>query len=337
MSVMEGTNAPKQNGLPWVEKYRPASLADLSEQSYVTETVVKLVTKGLMPHLLFYGPPGTGKTTTILAVARHFYGLQAGQMTLELNASDDRGIDVVRSEIQAFASSQRLFTVGYKLVILDECDNMTKDAQFALRRIVEKYTRHTRFCLIANYASKIIPALQSRCMKFRFAPFSDRATREALSAILQAENVPITQSALSLAVESARGDMRRACNFLQSCALSSSGNITDEIVFAVSGLVRQSELDALLITLLNGSLRDAINGLASASTNRDTNFATLVTSLSTALLATHLPSTTRSYLLKALADTEMSLTFGCSEKLQARSIAAAFASIRHYNRLKIVE
>jgi replication factor C subunit 3/5 len=113
-----------QTGLPWVEKYRPTSLADLSEQSYVTDTVLKLVDEGQMPHLLFYGPPGTGKTTTILAIARHCYGEQVGQMTLELNASDDRGIGVVRDEIQAFASSQRFFTSGFKLVVLDECDNM---------------------------------------------------------------------------------------------------------------------------------------------------------------------------------------------------------------------
>lgn len=331
------SNVPKQHALPWVEKYRPTTLADLSEQSHVTDTVVKLVNKGLMPHLLFYGPPGTGKTTTILAVARHFYGLQAGQMTLELNASDERGIDVVRSEIQAFASSQRFFTVGYKLVILDECDNMTKDAQFALRRIIEKYTRHTRFCLIANYASKIIPALQSRCMKFRFAPFSDRSTTKALSAVLQAENVSITESALSLVVESACGDMRRACNFLQSCALSSSGNITDEVVFAVSGLLRQSELDTTLLSCLNGSLRVAVNALASASTNRDANLATIISSLSRAIFAVHLPSTIRSQVLKVLADTEMSLTCGCSEKMQARSLAAAFASIRYHKRWTSIE
>ena len=108
-------------------------------------------------------------------------------MTLELNASDDRGIGVVRDEIQAFASSHRFFTSGYKLVVLDECDNMTKDAQFALRRIIEKYTRHTRFCLIANYTSKIIPALQSRCMRFRFAPFDSVAAKECVSAVAAAE------------------------------------------------------------------------------------------------------------------------------------------------------
>jgi replication factor C subunit 3/5 len=142
--------SPHASTLPWIEKYRPSAFCDISDQNHVIKTVLKLVAEKQMPHLLFYGPPGTGKTSTILTIARAYFGDQAGQMTLELNASDDRGIEVVRNEIQSFASSQRIFSSGYKLVILDECDSMTKDAQFALRRVIEKYTKHTRFCLIGN-------------------------------------------------------------------------------------------------------------------------------------------------------------------------------------------
>ena len=126
-----------------------------------------------MPHLLFHGPPGTGKTSCIVAIAKHLYGPDKYKnMILELNASDDRGINVVREQIKSFCSTQQLMSKGIKLVILDECDSMTSAAQFALRRIVEKYTRTTRFCLICNYVSKIIPALQSRCTRFRFGPLT---------------------------------------------------------------------------------------------------------------------------------------------------------------------
>ncbi|KAK9269953.1 hypothetical protein L1049_025526 [Liquidambar formosana] len=160
-------------GAPWVEKYRPQSLADVAAHRDIVDTIDRLTSENRLPHLLLYGPPGTGKTSTILAVARKLYGAQFHNMILELNASDDRGIDVVRQQIQDFASTQS-FSFGpkssVKLVLLDEADAMTKDAQFALRRVIEKYTKNTRFALICNQVNKIIPALQSRCTRFRFAP-----------------------------------------------------------------------------------------------------------------------------------------------------------------------
>lgn len=133
--------------------------------------VNRLIDAGKLPHLLFYGPPGTGKTSTILACAKRLYGEKKWRsMTLVLNASDDRGIGVVREQVKGFAETKKLFSTGVKLIILDEADAMTADAQFALRRVIERYTKNTRFCLICNYVSRIIPALQSRCTRFRFPP-----------------------------------------------------------------------------------------------------------------------------------------------------------------------
>ena len=146
----------------------------------IIETIQRLTAEDRLPHLMLYGPPGTGKTSTILAVARQLYGSSYQNMTLELNASDDRKIDVVRNQIQDFASTKRIFSKGFKLIILDEADAMSKDAQFALRRVIEKYTRNTRFCLICNQVSRIIPALQSRCTRFRFAPLPSALVRERL-------------------------------------------------------------------------------------------------------------------------------------------------------------
>lgn len=187
-----------------------------------------------LPHLLLYGPPGTGKTTTILALARRIYGNKnMRQMVLELNASDDRGIDVVREQIKTFASTKQIFSIAapaakenslgaFKLIILDEADAMTATAQMALRRIMEKYTANTRFCIIANYTHKLSPALLSRCTRFRFSPLKEVDIRSLVDKVIEAENVRIQPDATESLVRLSKGDMRRALNVLQACHASST-------------------------------------------------------------------------------------------------------------------
>ena len=186
-----------------------------------------------LPHLLLYGPPGTGKTSTILALARKIYGSKnLRQMVLELNASDDRGIDVVREQIKTFASTKQIFSsvpkagdhtalATYKLIILDEADAMTSVAQMALRRIMEKYTANTRFCIIANYTHKLSPALLSRCTRFRFSPLKEPDIRWLVDQVIEKENVKIAPDAVDSLVTLSKGDMRRALNVLQACHASS--------------------------------------------------------------------------------------------------------------------
>ncbi|XWS21652.1 hypothetical protein CRYUN_Cryun30bG0072800 [Craigia yunnanensis] len=177
----------------------------------------RLTSENRLPHLLLYGPPGTGKTSTILAVARKLYGAQYHNMILELNASNDRGIDVVRQQIQDFASTQ-CFSFGakssVKLILLDEADAMTKDAQFALRRVIEKYAKNTRFALIYNHVNKIIPALQSRCIQFRFSPLDPIHVTERLKHVIEAEGLDVSDSSLTALVRLSNGDMRKALNIL---------------------------------------------------------------------------------------------------------------------------
>ncbi|EQL04152.1 activator 1 subunit 3 [Ophiocordyceps sinensis CO18] len=219
-----------EDSLPWVEKYRPATLDDVSGHQEILATINKFVDSNRLPHLLLYGPPGTGKTSTILALARRIYGASnLRQMVLELNASDDRGIDVVREQIKTFASTKQIFSMGtsvkgaaFKLIILDEADAMTNTAQMALRRVMEKYTANARFCIIANYSHKLSPALLSRCTRFRFSPLKEGDIRTLVEKVVDEENVKIGAEAVDALIKLSKGDMRRALNVLQACHASST-------------------------------------------------------------------------------------------------------------------
>ncbi len=202
--------------LPWVEKYRPPDLEGLIAHEDIIGTIRRFMREDKLPHLLFYGPPGTGKTSTILACARELYPTKAfNSMVLELNASDDRGIGVVRGPILNFASTRTIFNSGFKLVILDEADAMTTDAQNALRRIIERFTDNVRFCIICNYLSKIIPALQSRCTRFRFGPLKPAQIVPRLDFVCQQEQVDITEDGRQALLSLSQGDMRKVLNILQ--------------------------------------------------------------------------------------------------------------------------
>ena len=160
--------------LPWIEKYRPTNLENIISNEH-NLTILKNMLKGRsLPHLLFHGTSGTGKTSTIMALSKELYENNISLMVMKLDASDDRGINSVRDEIKGFAEKKNMFQKGVKLIILDEADSMTFDAQFALRRIIEKYSESTRFCLICNYDNKIIPAIRSRCANFRFNPITKK-------------------------------------------------------------------------------------------------------------------------------------------------------------------
>jgi replication factor C subunit 3/5 len=213
------------NNLPWVEKYRPIKFDSIISHDKIINMLSNLINNNHLPHIIFYGPPGTGKTTTILAAARKLYGSKYKSMILELNGSDDRGISVVREQIKDFSSTcskiSNIFksdelNSNVKLIILDEADSMTFDAQFALRRVIELYTNNTRFCLICNYITKIIPALQSRCMLFRFAPIKFIDHYNKIEQITKLENIIIDENTLKKIILMADGDMRKSLNVVQS-------------------------------------------------------------------------------------------------------------------------
>ena len=223
-------NAPPVTGKaqPWVEKYRPDSVDEVAHQEEVTKTLKKAIETGKVPHLLLYGPPGTGKTSTILALAKNLYGKEGYKSRiLELNASDERGIKVIREKVKRFAqlTVTKLDPVNgvpvppFKIIILDEADTMTTDAQAALRRTMENYSKITRFCLVCNYVTRIIEPLASRCAKFRYTPLSNDAMTQRLNFIAHKEEVSATPNIIEAIIETAGGDMRKAVNTLQSIHL----------------------------------------------------------------------------------------------------------------------
>jgi len=233
--------------MPWVEKYRPKSLSDVAHQTETVATLTNAVATGNLPHLLFYGPPGTGKTTMALALARSLWGPRIFKnRVMEMNASDERGISVVRNKIKNFANltvskptQEDLSThpcPPFKLIILDESDTMTNDAQSALRRVIESHSRITRFCLICNYVTRIITPITSRCAKFRFQSLPADSMRSRLEDICKGENVTVTEPVISKVISLSNGDMRAAVTTLQSCYnLTAGGDVKVEDVEEMSG------------------------------------------------------------------------------------------------------
>ncbi|KAK0947913.1 Subunit of heteropentameric Replication factor C (RF-C) [Friedmanniomyces endolithicus] len=335
-----------EDTLPWVEKYRPASLADVSGHQDILATINKFVDTNRLPHLLLYGPPGTGKTSTVLALARRIYGNRnMRQMVLELNASDDRGIDVVREQIKTFSSTKQIFAgsfdktqndsiANFKLIILDEADAMTSVAQMALRRIMEKYTANTRFCIIANYTHKLSPALLSRCTRFRFSPLKEVDIRRLVDKVIDKERVNIAADATDSLVTLSKGDMRRALNVLQACHASStplnipgqpvqdSKNvkhdlITLETIYDCIAAPHPADISNIMQTLLTtANVGSCLNTINTLKRTKGLALADILTALGEQLAELEVPTQTRVAWLEGLAEIEYRLSGGGSETIQ---------------------
>ncbi|XP_076635244.1 replication factor C subunit RfC3 isoform X1 [Colletes latitarsis] len=356
MTVTPGTF---QN-LPWVEKYRPKKLDDLISHEEIIKTVNRFIDENQLPHLLFYGPPGTGKTSTILACARKLYSSgQFNSMVLEMNASDDRGIGIVRGQILSFASTGTMYRSGFKLIILDEADAMTNDAQNALRRIIEKYTDNVRFCIICNYLSKIIPALQSRCTKFRFGPLSANQIMPRLDDIIKEENLNVTEDGKNALITLSGGDMRKVLNVLQSTSLA-FGEVTEDNVYSCVGHPRPIDIKNIANWLLNESYELCYCSILFVTYTQLLNLITLFLhtrhfvysltyryteiqdiklkkglALQDILTELHLfvnkiefPDSILNDLVIKMAEIEKRVAIGCSETVQLNALVSAFQNAR---------
>lgn len=323
--------------VPWIEKYRPQTLDDLASHSDIKSTLERFMKDGSLPHLLFHGPPGTGKTSTILACARKLYEPQQfGQMVLELNASDDRGIDIIRGQILNFASSRGMYaTAKFKLVILDEADQMTNDAQSALRRIIEKYTDNTRFCLITNYMNKIIPAIQSRCTRFRFGPLTPEQILPRMDVIIKNEKIQITDDGKKAVYELSHGDMRRVVNLLQSTSMSFSDELIDEIkVYQCCGHPMKSDINRIIELLLNSDIKTSYKEIQKIKIEKGLALQDILTEISYLVGLITFPQAIKAEIYIKLADLEYHLNSGGSEKIYLSAMIAAFQKARDDQKTK---
>jgi replication factor C subunit 3/5 len=239
--------------LPWVEKYRPKTIDEIISHAQNIETIKKLLIGGSLPHLLFHGSSGTGKTSTIMALAKEIYGNNIRLMVMKLDASDDRGINSVREDIKGFAEKSNMFQKGVRLIILDEADSMTFDAQFALRRIIEKYSATIRFCLICNYENKIIPAIRSRCANFRFSNIDIKHICIKLNQIAKSENLKFEPNVIETIATLAKGDLRKAINLIQSISMQTQF-ITNQLCWETAGIPSKEEIIKILETLNNNKI-----------------------------------------------------------------------------------
>ena len=242
----------------WVEKFRPKSLNEISSQEEIILSLKNCIVSHNIPHLLFFGPSGCGKTSTILALARELFGEKYWEdRVIELNASDERGIKVVREKIKRYAMNSVILNDDippWKIIILDEADNMTSDSQFALRKIMEDYSKVTRFCIICNYHSKIIDPIVSRCSIYRFKPIPIDQIKLRLIDICKQESTHCSDDNINKIINICRGDMRKAINFLQRCknntslisttkkSLESINTINVQLINEISGVIPQDKM-----------------------------------------------------------------------------------------------
>jgi len=244
----------------WAEKYRPKLLKEVINQKHVIKHLKAFVKDKNIPNLLFAGRAGTGKTTCALCISRELYGKGWKGSVLELNASDERGIDVIRHKVKDFARMQSIGGVPFKIIILDEADALTRDAQQALRRTMENYTGTCRFILICNYSSKIIDPIQSRCSLFRFKSLLEDDIEEYIKNILKGEGLKITADATNAVIDISMGDLRKVSNIIQSSAIVTK-NITEKIIFDVTSRAKPDDVERMLKFALSGDFKKARKSL----------------------------------------------------------------------------
>ena len=307
----------------WIEKYRPRILDEMVGQKDIVVRLQSYVKTGNLPHLLFTGSAGIGKTTAAVALAREFFGDSWQTNFREMNASDERGIDVVRNQIKQFARTSPLAGAKFKILFLDEADALTTDAQAALRRTMETYARTCRFILSCNYSSKIIDPIQSRCAIYRFRPLDREAVIEETRRIAAVEGLTITEGALDAIVYVASGDMRKAINALQGAAILRP-DIDEDLIYEITATARPAEIDELIDLSLAGKFDEAEQALSELTRGRGIAPNELINQCYRALVRRDIDRTLKVRLIDALGETDFRLSEGASSDIQMEALLARF-------------
>ncbi|RLG98309.1 replication factor C small subunit [Candidatus Bathyarchaeota archaeon] len=309
----------------WAEKYRPKRLDDIINQKHIVARIKVFVEDRNIPHMLFAGPPGTGKTTMALCIARELYGDQWRQNVLETNASDERGIGVVRGKIKDFARTIAMGGAEYRMIILDEADALTSEAQQALRRTMETYSATVRFILICNYSSKIIPPIQSRTAVFRFRTLSEEDVRKFIGWIVQGENLEVEEEAVKAIMHLCEGDLRRVANLLQAAATLGS-KITEEMIYEVASQARPQDVRRMLQLALNGRFKDAREILYKMLVNQGLAGEDVVREIHRQVYALDLPEEAKIRLVEAIGEYEFRISEGADALIQLEALLARFTA-----------
>ncbi|MHB1260659.1 MAG: replication factor C small subunit [Thermoplasmatota archaeon] len=308
----------------WVEKYRPRTLSEVVGQEETVERLKAYVQAGSIPHLMFAGPPGTGKTTCAIALAKDLFGADDWKgRFLELNASDERGIGVVRGKIKEFARVGTTDSQGFKIVFLDEADALTHDAQGAMRRTMEKYTATTRFILSCNYSSKIMDPIQSRCAVFRFRPLGQEQVKKYVRKIAKEEQVEITQDGVDALLFVAKGDLRRTVNTLQVAA-ALGGAVDADSIYKTTSTARPDEVRKLLETALDGDFMKARNLLDDLLVEYGLSGEDVIRQVHRSVFDLTIPDRQKVELVDKVGEIEFRMVEGANERIQIESLLAHF-------------
>jgi replication factor C small subunit len=315
--------------LPWVEKYRPNTLDDVVAHENITKRLKSYIERRNLPNMLFSGPAGTGKTSSSIAMARELFGSGMNQNFLELNASDERGIDVVRNTIKDFARTLA-FDSEFKIIFLDECDALTNDAQQALRRTMEKYTKTCRFILSCNYSSKIIEPIQSRCVIYRYKPLSGESIERQIEKVAEKENLKIDEKAKKAVNYIAQGDLRKALNILQA-ASSLSDTIDEETVYNVSSRARPEQVQEMILLALEGKFLDARKKLDELMYEQGMSGEDVLMQLyreTMALDESKLSDKNKIELVDIIGEYDFRIVEGANERIQLEALIAQFMKFK---------
>ena len=310
----------------WAEKYRPQTLDEMWNQTEIVSRLKNFVKDRNLPHLLFVGPAGVGKTTSILALARDLYGQGYQSFILELNASDERGINVIRDKVKNFARTAAISSeVPFKILIMDEADSLTSAAQHALRRTMEMYTRTCRFCLIGNYSENIIEPIQSRCSIFRFAPLSEEDMRGWISTIARKEGVKLVEEGLDAIYEAAMGDLRKATNLLQAAAASQGSEVDDIAIYSVLGRVSPGKVREMINLGLKGEFLEAREVLRGLLIDEGLAADDIIRIVYSEVLRLGIPECWKVKLSDAIGEIDYRLTQGARPEIQLSALVARLA------------